>query len=269
MIRVVLLCGLVPLLLLASTASAIVIRHDVDDSRYWVAASEFPALVDFAHEGHGVLIAPRWIVTAAHATQWHPVTEVMLNGKCRRVARLIVHPGYRKLPDSLRSGDAGPAMRFIASSDDIALIELAEPVTDVTPVPFYRGNDEQGRIAMLYGKGATGNGRDGQRPDGPNRTELRRAYNRISSARGNWLAYVFDQGAAAHPLEGMLGNGDSGGPLLIRIEDRWVLAGLASWKEGRGNIATMRVGFYGQRSYNVRLSRYASWIDDVISTDAG
>jgi len=115
---------LLALLLLAvsPTAVAIVIRHDVDASRYQAHETEFPALVDLPHEGHGVLIAPQWIVTAAHATQWHPVDEVMLNGRCRTVERLFVHPGYKKLLEELQSGDAARTMEFLASSDDIALI---------------------------------------------------------------------------------------------------------------------------------------------------
>lgn len=54
-------------LLVASSAQAIVIRHDVDDGRYRIPASDFPALADMPSEGHGVLIAPRWVITAAHA----------------------------------------------------------------------------------------------------------------------------------------------------------------------------------------------------------
>src|SRR3546814_6936850 len=58
---------LLALLAISSTASAVVIRSDVDDVRYQVPASAFPALADMPGEGHGVLIAPQWLVTAAHA----------------------------------------------------------------------------------------------------------------------------------------------------------------------------------------------------------
>lgn len=120
---------LVLLLLLTatSTANAVVIRHDVDDAKYRVEPAEFPALVDLPHEGHGVLIAPQWIVTAAHATQWHPVEEVMLNGVCRKVERVVVHPGYKALPKELQSGDIASGIPFLAGSDDVAPIRLAEP----------------------------------------------------------------------------------------------------------------------------------------------
>lgn len=62
------------LLAASSTASAIVIRDDVDDSEYRILASEFPALVDMPGEGHGVLIASQWVITAAHVLAWHSET---------------------------------------------------------------------------------------------------------------------------------------------------------------------------------------------------
>src|SRR3546814_1308944 len=55
------------LLAISSTASAVVIRGDVDDAEYRIPAAAFPALADMPGEGHGVLIAPQWVVTAAHA----------------------------------------------------------------------------------------------------------------------------------------------------------------------------------------------------------
>lgn len=258
----------IPLLIASATAGAVVIRDDVPDERYVVAESVFPALVDLAQEGHGVLVAPQWVVTAAHATQWQPVTEVMLNGECLAVERVFVHPGYKKLPENLTSGEAGPLLRFLANSDDIALIRLAKPVRDVEPTPLYRGHAELGQKVLLYGKGATGNGISGQNK-GPNRTVLRQAQNVISAVEGRWLAYTFDSGKAARPLEGMLGSGDSGGPVLLQHNRRWELAGLASWKSAQGKLSEFRPGLYGQRSYQVRISHYLPWIEATIKENGG
>ncbi len=60
------------MLVMSCSAGAIVIRDDVDDSNYRILPSEFPALVDMPGEGHGVLIAPQWVITAAHAITWQP-----------------------------------------------------------------------------------------------------------------------------------------------------------------------------------------------------
>lgn len=117
------------------------------------------------------------------------------------------------------------------------------------------------------GKGATGNGADGEDPSSPHRTALRRAFNLITSANGPWLGYVFDTGPSALALEGMGGSGDSGGPVLIKVSGQWQLAGLAAWKLVQGNAAAFRPGVYGQTSYNVRLSSYAEWIEIVMSSE--
>lgn len=193
----------------------------------------------------------------------------MVNGKCRAVAELIVHPGYRKPAKALESGDATPLMAALAASDDIALIKLREPIDDVTPVELFRGSDEQGKLVKLYGKGATGNGRDGQGQHASHRNDLRRAFNHTASADGRWLSYRFGSGADALALEGVSGNGDSGGPVLIEVDGAWRLAGLTSWnfREGEFDLASFRPGLYGQESKNVRISHYAEWIDGVISAD--
>lgn len=259
------------LLAASSTASAIVTRHDVDDSKYRIPASEFPALVEMPGEGHGVLIAPQWVITAAHAITWqHEIKQVVINGKSRDVERVVIHSGYKTpshelINQALASGEAILVVVSLASSDDVALIKLKQPVTDVAPVALYKNSDEPGQIIKIVGKGATGTGATGHDPKSPNRTVLRRAFNKITSAHDRWFCYVFDEPPSALPLEGMTGNGDSGGPVLIQVESQWLLAGMASWKVVQGNVTTARPGRYGQTGCNVRLSHYKEWIESIIS----
>jgi hypothetical protein len=263
--------ALLALLAVSSTANAIVIRHDVDDAKYRVPASEFPALADMPGEGHGVLIAPQWILTAAHAVTWQArIDEVSLNGVPRRVERLVVHPGYRKLPqplidEALKTGDATRVIAWLAASDDVALLKLAQPVTDIQPATLYRGGDEAGKLVEILGKGATGNGLTGQDPHGSHRTELRRAFNTIRSVQDRWISYEFHQPPAGQPLEGASGNGDSGGPVLLQAQDRWQVAGLTSWTSGQDHAVLLHPGHYGQITYNVRVSRFVAWIEGVMA----
>lgn len=259
------------LLALSSPSDAIVVRHDVDDSNYRIAASEFPALVDMPGEGHGVLVSPQWAITAAHTLPWHSeLKQVVIAGTPRDVERVVVHPGYKRLSQdlidqALATGEWMLAVVQIASSDDIALIKLAQPVTDVAPVPIHTGGDELARIVKIIGKGATGTGATGHDPAGPNRTQLRRAFNTITSAHDRWFCYVFDDPASALPLEGKTGSGDSGGPALVQVGDQWALAGLAAWGFIHGDVRITRPGLYGQFTCNVRLGHYIGWIEEVMA----
>jgi len=271
---------LVALLAISFTASAVVIRSDVKDAKYRVPASAFPALVDMPGEGHGALIAPQWVVTAAHAAPMQGMEgEVSIGGVAHKVKRVITYPGYKKLPEelikeALASGDFSKAHAFLASSNDIALIELASPVTDVTPVPLYRGNKEVGMTVQLVGKGATGNGTEGQDPHSSHRTVLRRAFNVIVGADASYVWYRFDPPSSALPLEGITGSGDSGGPLLIGDGSSKQLVGLASWSKypsGHPFLSKyaagrpFQEGLYGEIVYGVRISNYIQWIEGVIS----
>lgn len=260
---------LIALLLASSSAGAIVIRDDVEDSKYRIPPSEFPALADMPGEGHGVLIAPQWIVTAAHAVTWQPeIKQVVVNGVARDVEKLVIHPGYKKPPQelldqSLATWDWTLFRASLSASDDIALIKLAKPISDVSPISLNKGEREFNEIVKIIGKGATGNGDTGYQFSDPHRTELRRAENKVTSAYGRWLCYSLDTPSEALPLEGGSGSGDSGGPVLIRSGKDWSLAGLTSWADPQ---STIRVpGRYGQISCNVRMSHYAEWIESVIS----
>lgn len=260
---------LLALFAVSFSASALVIRDDVDDSKYRVPASEFSALADLPGEGHGVLIAPRWVVTAAHAVAWQPqIKQVTINGIPRDVERLVMHPGHKKpsqklLEQALATWDWTLFRALLSASDDIALLELAQPVSDVAPAEINEGDDEFGQIVKVMGKGATGNGATGYEFSDSHRTSLRRAYNKITSADDRWLCYIFDTPSDALPLEGGSGSGDSGGPVLIQTGKDWLLAGLTSWSDPQSTNRTP--GRYGQITCNVRLSHYKGWIEGVTS----
>jgi hypothetical protein len=231
---------LLTLLSLTPAASAVVIRDDVDDVQHRLAAAAFPALADLPGEGHGVLIAPQWVLTAAHAVSWQShIKVVTVGGTPRAVDRVVMHPGYRKVPQPMidavmKSGDAAELTALVASSDDLALIRLVQPVDDVAPVNIHR-TPAVGDTLRIIGKGATGVGSHGHSMHGPNRTDLRHAFNTISSAEGRWLGYMFDSPQTALPLEGSAGNGDSGGPVLVAVGNNWQVAGITSWKHVEGN----------------------------------
>jgi len=259
------------LLLLASFgASAVVIRDDVPDLQYRMAASEFPALADMPGEGHGVLIAPQWVLTAAHAVdRQHAVDVVVVGGAPRAVRHVLIHPGFKKPPQvmidsALASGDWEPFFEFMATSDDLALIQLAAPVLDVKPAQIYDGN-ALGKVVRIMGRGATGTGVTGHQLYAAQRTDLRHGYNKISLSEGRWIGYSFDKPPNALPLEASTGSGDSGGPILIEVGDEWRVAGIMAWKRGVVTGTELHPGKYGETVYGVRLRNYADWIERSIA----
>ena len=90
-----------------------------------------------------------------------------------------------------------------------------------------------------------------------------------TEARDQWLHYRFNQGDAALSLEGFQGNGDSGGPAIIRKDGVDYLAGPASWDVYEGDLANLKGSLYGMQASLVCLSYYADWINAVMarSTD--
>lgn len=123
---------------------------------------------------------------------------------------------------------------------------------DVTPVEIYKSDGEFGQIVKIIGKGATGNCVTGYEFGSSHRTKLRRASNKITSAHSRWLCYRFVKPSDALPIEGGSGSGDSGGPILIKAQKDWLLAGLTSWAYPQSAIRTP--GRYGQFTCSVRLS---------------
>jgi hypothetical protein len=258
------------LLLIAFGANAVVVRDDVPDLRYRMAIAEFPALADLPGEGHGVLIAPQWVVTAAHAVSWqHSVDVVVVGGTPRAVDRVVIHPGYRKAPQALidsalESGEWEAFFDFIAASDDIALIRLSQPVRDVEPARIHEG-PARGKTVRIMGRGATGTGSRGHALHGPNRTDLRQGYNEITVSEGRWIGYVFDAPPNAHALEATTGSGDSGGPMLVEVGNEWQVVGVAAWKRALVDGTEIHPGRYGETSYGLRLGQYSDWIETTIT----
>ncbi len=255
-------------LMAAAPCQAIIGRHDVPQMRYielgeqgreFLVQLALPADGDGApmlYSGMGTLIASRWVVTAAHATDYLQEKAgsalrkhfVFVKGRGYAVERIVTHPQW----------DGSP-------SHDIALIELQTPVRDAHPVAPCRTAGEAGLLATLFGTGYGGNGRDGPReyPDGA----LRGATVRVESARDGVLRWAFHDPAEgkATPLEGISGPGDSGGPAIITQNGRACLAGVSS---SQAHDTARGEGHYGANEMYTRVSEAAAWIDRILPAGA-
>ena len=227
-------------------ASAIVMRHDVNEAAYLSSFDDWPATAYFSFRGRfgsatGTLIAPRWVLTAGHVSMHvKPGDTVTVNGQLFQAKRAITHDAY----DPQRPGR------------DIGLVEL-ESASDVAPVRLYRGEDEVGMEVTFVGAGRPGNGQVGA---GGELGTIRQAHNRVEGIMYDTIVFHFDAGDEALPLEGISGPGDSGGPAYVEIDGELYTIGVSAFQDFDGDTE----GVYGAREHYSRVSHYANWIDSVV-----
>ena len=263
--------GAVLLLAISGVSHAIIMRHDADRSAYVLLGDRHRETVvmlgllaqqdrlPMLYSGMGTLIAPDWIVTAAHAIDYIRESEkdkvsehvVYVKGRGYRISRVITHRQWNS----------------DTNANDIALIKLASPVREAHPACLYEGNDEAGQVAMLAGSGYPGDGLTG--PSVPDGTLLG-ATIKVGSANGAVLTWKFH--APGDPditaTEGISGPGDSGGPAFLGKDG--CLAGISSHQSYEVDPSKPMLdqpqGRYGAIETYTRISAFVPWIRSTIAS---
>lgn len=243
-------------LVISVNAHAIIVRHDVSDQLYLDAASKDNSTVTFYGtyqgkeivEGTGALIAPQWIVTAAHVAKYlEKDGKILFKNSQYKIEQIVSHPMWedKKFPY------------------DIALVRLSRPIESATIAKLYTSGDEVGKIATFVGRGDNGNGLDGiSGADG----KIRVANNQVDSTDDQWIRFIFDQGDNALPLEGISGPGDSGGPAYINVEGQLYLIGVSSWQNAEST--EWEEARYGVIENYSRISYFQKWIKKTMAGGA-
>ncbi|XP_047570545.1 serine protease 27 [Lutra lutra] len=232
---------------------------------------EWPWQVSIQRNGShfcgGSLITERWVLTAAHCfsnTSQTSLYRVLLG------ARQLVRPGPRAMYARVKRVESNPLYQGMASSADVALVELDAPVTFtnyILPVcvPDPSVVFETGLNCWVTGWGSPSE--EDRLPDP--RVLQKLAVPIIDTPRCN-LLYSKDTESGLQPeaiKEDMLCagfaegkkdacKGDSGGPLVCLVGRSWLQAGVISW--GEGCARRNRPGVY------IRVTSHHAWIHHII-----
>lgn len=256
---------LLPFAALLTFASPLAIRSDVEEARYLELGAKFPAVVQVGGLGSGTLVAPRFVLTAAHVPE---MLQRMRKGKALEVAF-----GDKKI--EVAKVHIPEARKAAPRRHDIALLELAVAAPkSVKPIPLLDTKVRAGTPFVLAGWGILAKGAEGVKMSPAlmaAKTRARRAgWNVVSGIdeKEGLIKAVFDAPKDAHDLEASPCVGDSGGPILVARKGekgkpaRWHVAGVLAMIDDTDSDQI--VGEYGESFGATPVASYTKWLRTTI-----
>ena len=226
----------------------------------------------------GVVIGPRYVLTAGHVAGDPQHTKLQLNlsreaAHVIAVAKVYRHPAFKNFdPQHPR--------------DDLAILVLAEDVPAGVPIyPLHRGDIDAGAVLTFVGYGASGPGDAGASVGAKadvKRVGRNTADEFFQDAFGIKRVFVFDFDGPGvdnvmggeglgNAVESSFASGDSGGPSFLCeggagdhcVGGRWVVAGINTFVSAAAGHSA-KPGTFGTLGGGMVVSAYVDWIDGVL-----
>ncbi len=268
-------------LLLMTPLFAVVYSEKVGREQSIKLAEPLDAVVAIGYRGasgqhiskaSGVLIDPQTILTASHIIKEDGIADTVYFGAdinnpltTRKIASYI-NDFWSKATLEDGAPDYG-------DGSDLALIRLDRPVLDIEPYPVCGYiSSLLGREITLTGYGRSGLGSRGLYPKKPSARRLAGTNtfdHYAKEAEGPRILADFDDGTpesnsltkgSERPTtyEAITAAGDSGGPALIQIDNKWVIIGVLN--AGVTPDGAIDSG-YGEIAYWTGLASALPWLE--------
>jgi len=215
----------------------------------------------FLHKCGAALLNENWAITAAHCVENVQPDDLLLRlGEYDLASDEEEHPYVERKVQIVASHPQFDARTF---EYDLALLRFYDPVRfqpNIIPICLAEeGSQFVGKSAFVTGWGRLYEGGPlppkMQQVSVPiiNNTECEGMYR-----RAGYVEHIPSIFICAGYQEGKQDSceGDSGGPMVIRQEESWVLGGVISW--GIGCAEANQPGVY------TRISEFREWIDKII-----
>lgn len=233
---------------------------------------EFPWTVSVRRNDHhhcgGVIVAARWVLTAAHCLQSRLPSAFQVrigeyhlhqpdyHSKDYDVEKVVIHHNYTGIIKSSLTSMNSADIALLKTKRDITMNEYAWPVCFPTLDANFAGQEG---IVVGWGKR---NEKSDAYSDRLQKAKLSIIDNKVCR---NWFRLagrdmqINDQLICAGYRAGGTDacHGDSGGPLLSKIDDQWSVIGVVS--TGIGCARPLLPGLYS------RVSSYVNWIEKYTS----